>query len=63
MGKGRAAGRVGSGQTFGPESRVGSDQVNFSPGRVGSSPRKVTHGQLWFFCGIYNLQQKHSWIK
>ena len=35
-GKGRAAGRVGSGQTFCPKSRVGSGRVNVSPGRVGS---------------------------
>ena len=35
-GKGRAAGRVGSGQTFCQKSRVGSGRVNVSPGRVGS---------------------------
>ena len=46
MGKGRAAGRVGSGQTFCRQSRVGSGRVNVSPGRVGSGPRKVTRGQL-----------------
>ena len=46
-GKGRAAGRVGSGQTFCRQSRVGSGRVNVSPGRVGSGPRKVTRGQLW----------------
>ena len=45
-GKGRAAGRVGSGQTFCRQSRVGSGRVNFSAGRVGSGPRKVTRGQL-----------------
>ena len=47
MGKGRAAGRVGSGQTFCRQSRVGSGRVNVMPGRVGSGPRKVTRGQLW----------------
>ena len=35
-GKGRAAGRVESGQTFCRQSRVGSSRVNVSPGRVGS---------------------------
>ena len=35
-GKGRAAGRVGSGQTFCRQPRVGSGRVNVSPGRVGS---------------------------
>ena len=35
-GKGRAAGRVGSGQSFCRQSRVGSGRVNVSPGRVGS---------------------------
>ena len=45
-GKGRAAGRVGSGQTFCRHSRVGSGRINVSPGRVGSSPRNVTRGQL-----------------
>ena len=39
-------GRVGSGQTFGRQSRVGSSRVNVLPGRVGSGPRKVTRGQL-----------------
>ena len=34
--KGRAAGRVGSGQTFCRQSPVGSGRVNVSPGRVGS---------------------------
>ena len=52
-GKGRAADRVGSGQTFCQQSRVGSGRVNVSPGRVGSGPRKVTRGQLWF------IIQKH----
>ena len=47
MGKGRTAGRVGSGQTFCRQSRVGSGRVNVSPGRVGSGLRKVTRGQLW----------------
>ena len=46
-GKGRAAGRVGSGQTFCRQSRVGSGRVNVPPGRVGSGLRKVTRGQLW----------------
>ena len=45
MGKGRAAGRVGSGQTFCRQSRVGS---TFR--RVGSGPRKVTRGQLCNAC-------------
>ena len=36
MGKGWAAGRVGSGQTFCQQSRVGSGRVNVSSGRVGS---------------------------
>ena len=35
-GKGRAVGRVGSGQIFCRQSRVGSGRVNVSPGRVGS---------------------------
>ena len=43
-GKGRTAGRVGS--DFFVAGRVGSGRVNVSPGRVGSSPRKVTRGQL-----------------
>ena len=47
-GKGRAAGRVGSSQTFCRQSRVGSGRVNVSPGRVGLGPRKVTRGQLWY---------------
>ena len=34
--KGRAAGRVGSDQTFCRQSRVGSGRVNVSPARVGS---------------------------
>ena len=46
MGKGRAAGRVGSGQTFCQQSRVGSGQVGSTFRRVGSGPRKVTRGQL-----------------
>ena len=41
MGKDRAAGRVGSGQTFGQQSRVGSGQRY-----AGSGPKKVTRGQL-----------------
>ena len=36
MGKGRAAGRVGSGQTFCRQSRVGSGQCFAGSGRVGS---------------------------
>ena len=52
MGKGRAAGRVGSGQTFCRQSRVELGRVNISPGRVGSGPRKVTRGQLWTNCQI-----------
>ena len=36
MGKGRAAGRVGSGQNCCRQARVGSGRVNFSLGRVGS---------------------------
>ena len=51
-GKGRAAGRVGSGQTFCRQSRVGLGRVNVSPGRVGSGPRKVTRGQhsAMYYC-------------
>ena len=45
-GKGRAAGRVGSGQTFCRQSRVGSGRVNVSPGRVGSK-KSDPRGQLW----------------
>ena len=44
-GKGRAADRVGSGQTFCRQSRVGSGQI--FAGSVWSGPRKVTRGQLW----------------
>ena len=55
MGKGQAAGRVGSGQTFCRQSRVGSGRVNVSAGRVGSGPRKVTRGQLW------RIHAKKSW--
>ena len=40
MGKGRVAGRVGSGQTFCRQARVGSGRVNVSPGRVGSVQEK-----------------------
>ena len=47
-GKCRAAGRVGSGQTFCRQSRVGSGRVNISPVRVGSGPRKLTRGQIWY---------------
>ena len=36
MGKGQAAGRVGSGQTFCRQSRVGSGQRFPGSGRVGS---------------------------
>ena len=36
MGKGRAAGRVGSGQTICRQSRVGSGRVGSTFGRVGS---------------------------
>ena len=42
-GKGPAAGRVRSGQIFCRQSRVGSKYR-----RVGSGPRKVTRGQLWY---------------
>ena len=35
-GSGRGSGRVGSGETFCRQSRVGSDRVNVSLGRVGS---------------------------
>ena len=52
-GKGRVAGRLGSGQTFCRQSRVGSGRVNVSPGRVGSGPRKVTRGQL---CIIHEIE-------
>ena len=38
MGKGQAAGRVGSDIL---------SATRQSPGRVGSGPRKVTRGQLW----------------
>ena len=44
-GSGRVgSGRVGSGRVG--SGRVGSGRVNVSPGWVGSSPRKVTRGQL-----------------
>ena len=46
-GKGRAAGRVGSGRVRFFVGNRGSGRVNVSPGRVGSGPRKVTRGQLW----------------
>ena len=46
-GKGRTAGRVGSGQTLSAiAGRVGSGQHFAGSGRVGSGPRKVTRGQL-----------------
>ena len=35
-GSGRGSGRVGSGQNFCRQARVGSGRVNVSPGRVGS---------------------------
>ena len=47
MGKGRAAGRVGSGQTFCRQSRVGSGRVNVSPGRGRVGSKKSDRGQLW----------------
>ena len=42
-GSGRGSGRVWSSHTF---CRHIAGRVNVSPGRVGSGPRKVTHGQL-----------------
>ena len=44
-GKGQDPGRVGSGQTFCRQSRVGSGQVS---GFDGSGPRKVARGQLCY---------------
>ena len=63
--KGRAAGWVGSGQTFCRQSRVGS---TFR--RVGQGPRKVTRGQLcrgqlWTPMGSSQRSQRHiqyCWI-
>ena len=49
-GKGRAAGRVGSDFLSAIAGRVGS---TFR--RVGSGPRKVTRGQLW-----YKLRNKYE---
>ena len=65
-GKGWAAGRVGSGQTFCQQSRVGSGRVNVSPGRVqekwpvdNSGPESHEPSFVWFFCAyiekLFNL--------
>ena len=46
-GKGRAAGRVGSGRVTLFVGNRGSGRVGSTFRRVGSGPRKVTRGQLW----------------
>ena len=66
--KGRAAGRVRSGQTFCRQSRVGSGRVNVSPGRVQEKwpvdnvmlvplPQLLQHGLMnevmnWYFIAV-----------
>ena len=45
---GRVWQRVGSGRVRLLVINRGSGRVNISAGRVGSGPRKVTRGQLWF---------------
>ena len=62
MGKGRAAGRVGSDFLSAIAGRVGSGQ-RFG----GSGPRKVTRGQLWHTVEegldiIYNTEHLSAWV-
>ena len=53
-GKGQAAGRVGSGQTFCRQSRVGSGRVNVSPGRVGSKKSDPWTTLLYLYTNMYD---------
>ena len=53
MGKESATGRVWSGQTFCPQSRVGSGRVGSRFRRVGSGSRIVTRGQTTLQCGEF----------
>ena len=58
--EGRIGLRVGSGQTFCRQSRVGSGRVKVAPGRVG--PRKVTRGQLCTIVGYSRALINYSSI-